>query len=288
MRNRRWIIDVVIPLGTFIAGIIAPIIVDRITKSVTSEQQITLLILLSFALAFIVLAIVNSEFFQEVQKGQYKLGEQLERLGREYGLKVEFVEDTEKNPGLSYERTTELILNAQSSLVFVDCWIQTADYLLQATRSSYDRRQAYYAAIIEQIRKHQDQTGPTPFHRRIVQMSSPGDINQVVLVTGDTFKNYVRECCKIQGHATRASVIKISQPYIQAQFIIVDQRFVILPLLTSVAATKDLKRHGAIIIEDPNPNPEKRKFVLQMMTIYNLIDNQAQPITPHHLGLQNF
>jgi predicted PurR-regulated permease PerM len=162
MRNRRLLINALIPLSTFIAGVLAPIIVDRITKGVTTEQQITLLILLSFALALIVLAIVNSVFFQEAQESQQKISQQLERLSRQFGLKVEFVEDTEQDPGLSYERTTELIRNAQNSLVFVDYWIQTTDYLLQNTGSSYDRRQAYYTAIIEQIRRHRYQLGCHP------------------------------------------------------------------------------------------------------------------------------
>lgn len=201
MSKRSLIIDIVVPIITFSAGVIVPILFDRLTKGVVNEQQLTLAVLLGFLLVLIALIIVNAIFFREshdVQKevitGQRNIQNHLEELAYEFGLGVEFIVEEAGNEGITYEKTRQLIEGAQDSLVFLDAWVQTKDYFL-GTPLAAQRRQAYYDAIIQQIENHKHEG--KQFHRRIIQMTgSQTDINHYVLVAGSVFLEYMKKCVR--------------------------------------------------------------------------------------------
>ena len=187
--------------------IVIPILFDRLTKGIATEQQLTLIVILGFILALIALVITNSIFFRETTKGheellhnQGELVNQVELLASEFGLLVHFIEEPLDNSGITYERTRQLIEQAQTSLVFLDAWVQTKDYFL-GTDLAQERRKSYYNTIVNQIEKHKHDG--TPFHRRIVQVPrTVSDLNTFRLVGGSLFIDYMKSCLKIRKEFT--------------------------------------------------------------------------------------
>lgn len=70
--------------------------------------------------------------------------------------------------------------------------------------------------------------------------------------------------------------------FTHASFVIIDQCYVVWPILTYIPGGEGLKRHGAMIFTDP-----RGQFVQHLMTIFDTIDTNAQRLEIYHLGLRN-
>lgn len=287
MSRRSLTIDILVPVITFLAGVVVPIIFDKLTNGAFNEQQLTLLIILSFVLVLVALIIANATFFRETHSGQETIiSEQkqiissIELLAQRFGLVIEFIKEPLENSGITYERTRQLIENAQESLVFLDAWVQTTDYFF-GTPLAQQKRQAYYNAILKQIEKH-EHDGDT-FHRRIIQVSKPfNELDTFVMMGGTVFIDYIKRCLKLHKNSPATCVVKIAPLFLQAHFVIIDQQYVVWPLLTYTPRGRGLQRHGAMIFHDP-----LKQFVPLLMEIYNRIDSEARPFQLHHLGVSD-
>jgi hypothetical protein len=295
MSRRSLLIKIIVPIITLLVGAVFPILFDRITKEFT-EQQVTLLIILIFSLAATVLVITYSVLFDQTRDDQHKINsgqidilnevksgrisilDELKRLADQFGLVVDFIEESPDDEGITYERTTKLIEEAEDSLIFLDAWVQTTHYHLESPRAAA-RRQAYYDAIINQIEKHKQTRNH--FHKRIIQMTGGWtDTNHFVLIAGSVFSNYIRKAYKLQKDFPGSSTIRIANLFIHASFVIIDRFYVVWPILTYTPGGEGLKRHGAIIFNDP-----RQVLVQHLMGIFEMIDSNSQKCTAHHLGL---
>lgn len=314
MLNRRLARNTLVTLSIFLAGVVVPVLFDRLTKGITTDQQITLLLLILFFMAQIISMIIIYSIFKDIHEEKTNvmtgtkaildrieserndvlsqireeqsdinsrietehgdITARLQAITLQFGLAVKFVEE---DNGTTYELTREMIEQAETSLIFLDAWAQTNDYF-SGEQLAKERRQAYYDAIIKQTQKHIKKGNQ--FHKRIIQVpTSTADLDHFTLVAGPIFQDYLKQCLQIRAASSRACVLRIALPVIHAQFIIIDQRYVVWPMLTSDPQTGRMKRHGAIFFDDP-----LGQFVPRIMSIYNMIDSHARPLEVHHLG----
>ena len=284
MVNRQTIMKILVPFITFVAGILIPIVLDKIIKGAFTDFQILVIALVILSFLFTALVIALTVVFSEtkdvhgqvieIQKEFITL---LNKTSNQFGLLVEFIVDTPgTNDGASYEVSKKLILEAKQSIVFLDAWTQTRDYT--TTPDANKKRQAYYHAIIQQIEDHKfsDKT----FHRRIIQ-TSEFDSQKFSLTGGETFLNYLKKCFSLQNefNTEHIAVIKYAPLIINAQIIIIDDSYLIWPILTIDPKKGTLRRHGAIFFNDPF-----QQFVPLMTAIYNRIDAIALPLEEHHIN----
>ncbi len=281
MQNQRRLIAILVPGFTFLVGILAQIIFDRLGNQFAQNDALIIEItLLAVVMVNVALIIVLSMVFGQAVDERRELFDRFDRMTRRFGLSAEFVEDGPgENGGKTYEATRYLIEKAQRSLFFVDFWVQSHDYHLKDSNTKR-RRQEYYDAIITQIEKHASNPGETPFHRRIVQMSDadhkPGADN---ISADPVYAECLRRSLTIQQSNPKASVLKVAPPYFHTHFAIIDERYVVWPVLTSSPKGVNLKRHGAIIFDDPTG-----RFVQRLIAVYNMIDAVAKPFEVYHFG----
>ncbi len=269
-----------VPLATFLVGVLAPVVFEAVaTRIVTSADMLISGILAVVVVLLLLLIVTIGALTQQTQRDKTLVLAQLERLSRQFGLRAEYVEEQRgKEGGMTYERTRELIEQSQSSLVFVDFWVQTGNYYKRQP-AARQRRQAYYQAIVDQIEKHADSTHDGHFHRRIVQLSETEDGRSPDIAADDLFSRYLARCIHIQERSPRATLIKSAPPYIHTHFAVIDGRYVVWPILTSNPLGGGLRRHGALFFDDPSG-----LFVAGLMSIYDMIDAVAEPYTREHLA----
>lgn len=167
----RRTIRVLVPVATFVAGVIVQLLTDRLTnKSITTSTRLIGASLGGLALVVAILAIIISFDYADRLRQINSLGQNIDHMIRKFGLSVEFIADHPgADDGLTYERIQQLIAKAKTSLVFVDFYTETAAY--RTNRGvSYRRRRTYYAEILRQIElRSLRHTDGAPFHRRIIQ-----------------------------------------------------------------------------------------------------------------------
>ncbi len=123
--------------------------------------------------------------------------------------------------------------SAHSSLVFVDFWVATGDYWKNKPRAR-DSRDSYYESILASTRARPVQSDGHAFHRRIVQMPElASDGTRFTLTADQRFAVSLRSCLDIHDEGPGRCLVKVAPPYVHAHFATIDQRYVVLPILTS-------------------------------------------------------
>jgi hypothetical protein len=270
-------IRVIVPVAIFIAGVLAQLLADRLTnKEVNTPTRIISVALGCVVVVLVVLAIVVSVDFSDRTHQLNLLTAKIEELSHRFGISVEFVSDHPgPDDGMTYERTRQLVSNAKRSLVFVDFWTETGTYRSDQ-EPTHDRRRTYYEEILNQIqtRTRHYMDGDTPFHRRIIQADLGESSARITLRGDDSFFEYLRQCLSYQAVSPRATVLKVCRPHIHLHFAIIDDRFVILPILTTDSSGQGVRRHGALIFED-----RVGDLVSRLMYIFQMLDAAARPLT---------
>jgi hypothetical protein len=271
--------------GFFAGGIVASVLLDELWKGkITRENDFVLYVLLGLLLLLIILVGVLSLYFKELKITRETLNKQISDIANQFGLSVEFVSDEDGYgaEGITYDRTRQLIENAKKSLVFLDFWVQTGNYIAENDKS-YSARDAYYITILNKLKEFEHHDGENPFMRRIIQFpsnnSSLSEDAQISLKEDKLFNIYLKECKDKQSRFHKTCVIKIVRPLIRSHFLIIDSRYVVWPVLASNREDTGLRRHGAIIFTDSSGS-----FVSRLMDIYNRIDAQAIPLDSNILA----
>lgn len=269
-----------VPLGTFLAGVIVQLLAQELTTGLLDTP--TRLIgaglggvILMIAILFLVVGTDVRERRQQILHVENTIA----TISQKLGISVEFIPDSPERDGMTYERTRQLISQAKKSLVFVDFWLETGSYR-EGYSGGPEKRNGYYDEILGQIRSraNQDLSGP-PFHRRIIQLpSAPDGSGSIVLETDGAFDRYLRDCLRIQALTPQASVLKIAPPQIHMHFCVIDERYVVLPVLSSNPKVGGLRRHGALIFDDRGG-----ELVGRLLKVYELLDAVAQPLEERHL-----
>jgi hypothetical protein len=276
----RRTVKVIVPVSTFAAGVLAQLLAERLTSDlVNTSTRIVAATLGGVAFVVVLLIVLISFDYSDRVHQLNTISDTLEMLSRQFGLSVEFVAD-ESGPddGMSYERMRQLVSKAHRSVVFVDFWAEGPHPAGQEHVRL--RRASYYDEIVRQIelRMHSHADGP-PFHRRIVQVSRHlGPNSRLQLPGDDSFLDYISRCLALQELSPRTTVVKICSAQVHMHFAIIDDRYVILPILASNPRQGGVRRHGAVVFDD-----NVGKLVKELMNIYETLDAVAQPLEPRQI-----
>jgi hypothetical protein len=276
----RRIIKVAVPIGTFVAGVLAQLLLDRLTnKSIDTPTRIMAAAIGGLAIVVVILIIVVAFDYVDRMHQINSISVDINGLTQRFGLSVEFMPDRlGRDDGMTYERTRQLISRAQRSLVFVDFYTESGSYR-SARDAQRSRRRSYYSEILRQIdvRSHDHRDG-TPFHRRMIQVDLAESGGQLSYGGDDSFTSYLQRCLVYQEDSAKATVTKVCPPLVYMHFAIIDDRYVILPILTAVPLRPGIRRHGALIFEDLVGD-----LVKTLMNIYEMLDATAQPLTSRQI-----
>jgi hypothetical protein len=279
-KGKRVAIAVGVPFLTFISGIVVQLIFsDFSSKILTTADRVIICVLAAMLIVLVGLVLLLASENRERYQVRSEINARLEEISKKFGISVEFTPDNDGlTQGLTYLRTKELIERARKSLVFVDFWVATGDYLKDKPQAK-DNRDLYYETILARIRAQPLRTDGEIFHRRIVQMPELAvDGSRFTLTADKRFASYLTSCLELQAEGQGRSLVKVAKPYVHAHFTIIDQRYVVLPILTSDPRKGGLRRHGALIFDDIQGN-----YVNQLMAIYSMIDAVASPLEEEHL-----
>ena len=260
----KYLQAIVIPSATFILGIILQTLLQK-----WLDQRDPLLLSLSILIFSVTIVLIISVYSLNFIDKRFDFSDNmLVDISKRTGLIVEYIEDG--NSGKSYQRTTELLRNSQSSLTFVDYWEPYRSYQKQANDVP-SVRSDYYNEVKKQVDRHK--SDKDTFHRRIVQIP-PSLMNvHIPFETDPAFLEYLIFTENIQRHYPTSCKIKLASASIRMPFIVVDKRYVVLPILTSDSSTQKQTRHGALFFDD-----RQGDLIKCMMSIYKIIDAHASPL----------
>ena len=264
---RRFLQGIVVPIATFVVGMFTQALLRQYLTT-SDIVSMSLLVIMVTLLALILIGLVN---VASVDRRLELVDVRLADLAGRAGLRVEYVED--HNGGESYRRTARLIEMAQTSLTFVDLWGPFEDYTLD-NREQASARSEYYAAVKTQISRHL--ADRQTFHRRIVQVPTEFATGPVPFDADPVFFDYLRFVTETQERYPNSCRVKFVVVRIRTQFIIVDWRYIIMPILTSHGT--HATRHGAIVFDD-----REGGLVRCLRDIYQAIDVRARPLHPSDL-----
>ena len=262
--------EVIVPACTFTIGVITTVLITEYLQKHDPVLFVLggVLVLLAMLVALSVKVLYNNE------ESLASIDKQVVRLVNRTGLSVEYVADGVN--GQSYDRAAILIENAKESLTFVDMWEPFEHYHIGST-GRLGARQRFYQAIISQVEHHKN--GQEMFHRRIVQVPPEYADKPVPFLLDPYFDDYLRHMISIQAIHYQACSVRITPTHVmKTHFIIIDRRYIILPVLTTDGATNHQIRHGALFFDDRDGD-----LFRSLRGIYRAIDAQAYPLTEKHL-----
>ncbi len=259
--------EIFLPACTFIMGVLTTILLtDYLNKhNPVLFALIGVIFLLALLLAISVKVLRTNELSMD------SIEAKIAKLLLRTGLSVEYVEDGES--GESYARATALIRAAKDSLTFVDMWEPYEDYQL-GSPERVEARKEFYQAIIAQVEHHQH--SHEMFHRRIVQVPEQFAGQIVPFNLDPYFSEYLDRIAQIQVNHYESCSLRITPVHVmKAHFIIVDRRYIVLPILTTDANTNHQIRHGALLFDDRDGD-----LFRSLRGIYRAIDARAYPLVP--------
>jgi hypothetical protein len=272
-----------VPFATFVAGAVLQLVFQRYTDdNLTDTDQVVFALVAAETAVLVLIGTFILADNRNRSAADNALVAKFNDLANRFAMNVDFCADTEGvESGLTYVRTTGLIEQCTKSLVFVDYWIATGNYL-SGHSAARDHRDKYYEAILEKIDEWNRRPAQTvPFHRRIVQMPELAiDGTKFTLTRDPRFHSYLKACLEMQQRDAPASTVKVAPPLVHAHFAIIDGRHVVFPILTSSPdGSGGLRRHGALVFDDV-----EGKYVECLMAIFHKVDSLASPLGEAHLA----
>lgn len=166
-------------------------------------------------------------------------------LASRSGIRAEYIEDD--RTGRSYRRSNELIKNAKKCITIVSPWEPFSEYKGDETFAKLNSyRSDYYDELNRQIDIH---THDVLFHKRIIQTGRELDGKPLQFKTDAIFFRYLKHTAEVQQKHPRACRLRRSPTQIRIHFTIIDERYVILPIFSSIESEL-LIRHGVLIFDD--------------------------------------
>ena len=245
-----------IPALTFVLGVVAQQKLQEYFQGPESGVLTTLVLVSVVGVLSVCIGVMSYSSSEDLHFVVSGLNEQSDRtqellttLRDSLGLSVTFLEDGAS--GASYRRAAELIRDAQESVTFVDYWEPYQDYQSEATGvpdQVADARDEYYSAIELAVKARAN--SDLLFHRRVVQVP-PDRINQAIPFEVDPpFQDYLRTVARMQQQSPRSCRLRIAPAQIRFHFIMIDQRYIILPILRTNLTTQRQGRLGALVFDD--------------------------------------
>jgi hypothetical protein len=132
-------------------------------------------------------------------------------------------------------------------------------------------RENFYAAVLEMTELHTQDS--QIFHRRVVQVPSAMLSDKIPFYVDPPFQDYLRKMAATQTLHPLSCRLRISSPLIKMHFIIIDRRYIIMPVLSHDEHTQRQLRCVALFFEDSAGNLNS---CLKQM--YQVIESRSRPI----------
>ncbi|WP_436771668.1 hypothetical protein [Yinghuangia sp. YIM S09857] len=272
------------PLATFVLGVIAQqLLQEWLDHSDTVLLALLVITLVSGCTAVLIglqsrshareLAALQDALTTQTQQNAATLGQ----LAISSGLAVDYVDDA--GIGASYRRAAELIRNANDSITFVDLFEVVENYQAGDPASGDETRPAredYYRAIREATVAHTDNR--SPFHRRVIQVPEPLGREPIPFSADPQFHDYLAFATAHQALHPVSCRIRMAPALIQMHFIIIDRRYLIIPILSYQRERRRLRRHGALFFDD-----RTGALYSCMRNLYQVIESRSRPLTDDDL-----
>ena len=264
--STKRIYSILIPTITFIFGIFAQILIERWVSFKDPVVFSFVLIMICLIITILMLEL-NDKKIDSLNQG-------ISEIKLSLGLKVEYIEDTDQHN--SYEKSTEIIEGAKDSILVVSPWNPFKDYQQKILNTKLkDSRADYYRALKSAILAHQDDQ--QVFHNRIIQVRKEHLNTRLEFEIDPIYLDYVKQAANIQQQHPRSCRIRKTSTSIEIHFTIVDQRYIIMPILSHFEGDKQI-RHGALFFDDTQGDLTK-----VLKSIYEILNTRSQPIEPHQL-----
>jgi hypothetical protein len=198
-------------------------------------------------------------------------------LASRSGIRVEYIEDDYS--GKTYRRQIELIKNTNKRIIIVSPWEPFAEY--QANEAFVNIRSArhnYYEEINRQIDLHRHSE---LFHERIIQVPREYEGKSLPFKIDFIFFDYLKHAAEMQRTNPRSCRLRRAPLQIHIHFTIIDERYVIMPIFTSLKNER-LIRHGVLIFDD-----RQGDLVRGLKGIYETLNAQSKPIEVEQLEVSD-
>lgn len=268
---RRKIHALLIPTTTFVIGILVQSLFDQMITPGNLPMLSTATIMIGVFVIFLHLTQIDTRFDS--------IDRQLINITNRTGIYAEYIEDGAE--GKSYVRTTELIEKARTSLIFVGDWEPFPEYqannisVMKGNSRALDARKKFYQALTNQIDTHR--FDGAPFHRRIVQVPKEYMDKRLPFERDPVFFEYMAYAAKLQDSSPHSCMLKKSSAFFNVNFTVIDNRHVVIPILTHIKHVLQA-RHGALIIEDIDGN-----LVARLNAIYWALESRSKSIESREL-----
>lgn len=275
------------PIATFVLGVFAS---QYLQDWLTSRNSLALgMLVLAIVMGVAVLtigidsALINRKFAALGDGIESKLNatqQLIEGISKGFGLSVEYVDDG--YDGASYKRIAQLIAQSEESITFVDYWEPFESYQVNTPSEddASDARSLYYSAILSSCESRLG--GRNLFHRRIVQV--PAELLSGVIPFGvdPRFLSYLREIAKMQDQDPLTCALRLAPCIFRLHYILIDGRYVVLPILNTDVEQGRQSRKGALVFDDRTGDLFKC-----LHDIYRTIDGRSSVLgsdSPHLQG----
>jgi len=275
MFTRRRVYELLAAVATFFLGIAFQSLFGYVLP-IKDPLSLTLIILV-FAIAFIIALLINIFSFQETKFET--LDRRLNELINYSKIKIEYIDDN--FDGKSYSRATELVEKASKNITFVSPWEPATEYEsgIYAEEVGNEKRR-YYEAIRKQIEKSIGKD--TLFHRRIIQVPPEifkADPPSLSYKIDSSFVDYLHYAAEVQEDHPRVCQLRMVSEMISSHFTIIDDRYAILSTYVYLKGGHTV-RHGAVIIDDG-----QGEVIKYYKFLYQALDAHSRPLESHHFTL---
>jgi hypothetical protein len=278
------------PIATFIIGLLISVTSDVFGKSyiVGSRDRFLLVAIVSILALLGGLFILYGLYHTQLREQASEIDSRLSAIEGRLNLSAEFIDDkTEDGGGMSYERTAQLIRDAKRSVRCVDFWVQPpakfgegvggnlgGDADGDSTNPESLRRKKYYEAIEEKMRLFSRfGSSRDVFYKRIIQLEAGADLG-----VDYRYHTHLLGCLDADKGGPNAAAVRVAKAQIQMNFTIIDDRYVVWPIMTTNLITKNVERIGAIMFNDPG-----QQLVNCLRSLFARLDNSADALSRRHL-----
>lgn len=226
-----------VPVGTFVLGVVAQYLLEGYLADGKADHLPLAFLTFTVGLLVIAVGVQSHSSAVDLRLVSSTVNERADGLSLllgsvrdATGLTAEYVDDG--STGASYVRAAELISQAKDTITIVDYWEPFDDYQSDdgaTSDATSSARSDFYTAIEEAVQQHRK--GNHLFHRRVVQIP-PSRLNQPIPFAVDPpFEEYLGRIAEIQEEAPRCCRLRVSPAQIRFHFIMIDERFIVLPIL---------------------------------------------------------
>jgi hypothetical protein len=267
-------IDIAIAAASAVFGLLISPIFDAITTPLVDPLVRAVLSAISlFSILIIISIIVIGVFAKRQEKDVAKVDEELSSINRRLGLSVRFVQSPPNHStGEVYRISREIIEKAEKEILHF-YYIRpqgtsepTPQHSIET--ETYQRERAKYTqAILDVVRKHKNNKF---FYRKIFQFPEGRNASFTEERVGKRWYEHTKTMLEVLTDYPDVAVIKKAPLFLQQNFFIVDERYIIWGI-DAIDPEYDVPYYeGTLFFDDPH-----QEFIRYLKNYFLRVDAHA-------------